>query len=131
MLRWLSRRRSWLYGWRRPAGSDWLWLGPLVILAGVPSRAWAPQEATLDANYLAAAALAIALCAIATESWFRGVVHGALMLDSKLQQVAGPWHISRAAAVSTALYATITVGASAMWMLASPAPIVSLAEEVV
>ena len=44
-------------------------------------------------------------------------------------QLAGPWHISRASAVSTALYATITVGASAMWMLASPAPILSLAEE--
>ena len=78
---WLSRRRSWLFGWRWPAGSDWLWLGPLVILAAVPSRAWAPQEATLDANYLAAAALAIALCAVATESWFRGVVHSLFVLD--------------------------------------------------
>ena len=52
-----------------------------------------------------------------------------LLLDSKVQHVAGPWHISRAAIVSTALYALVTLGASAMWILASPAPIVSLAEE--
>ncbi len=37
--------------------------------------------------------------------------------------------MSRAAIVSTALYALITLGASAMWILASPAPVVSLAEE--
>lgn len=129
VTRWLSQRRSWLFGWRRPAGRDWFWLGPLVVLAAVPARAWAPQAATLDASYLASAVLAIALCALATEGWFRGVVHGALMLDSKLQQVAGPWHVSRAAAVSTALYATITVAASSMWMLASPAPGVSFPEE--
>jgi hypothetical protein len=31
--------------------------------------------------------------------------------------------------VSTALYAFVTLGASAMWILASPAPLVSMAEE--
>ena len=114
--------------WRKPAGRDWLGLAPLVVLAAVPARAWVPQEATLDARFLAAAVGAIALCALATETWFRGVAHGVLLLDSKVQHVAGPWHVSRAAIVSTALYALITLGASAMWILASPAPIVSLAE---
>ncbi len=101
-----------------------------MIIAAVPARAWVPQEATLDSGYLAAALGAIALGALATETWFRGVAHGVLLLDSKLQRVAGPWHLSRAAVVSTALYALITLAASAMWMLASPAPIVSFAEEI-
>ena len=129
LARWLSGRRTWLYGWRRPAGRDWLGLAPLVVLAAVPLRAWVPQEATLDPRYLAAAVGAIALGALATEFWFRGVAHGVLLLDSRLQHVEGPWHLSRAALVSTALYAVVTLGASAMWILASPAPLVSMAEE--
>jgi hypothetical protein len=128
--RWLSQRRTWLYGWRRPAGRDWWRLAPLVVIAAVPLRAWVPQETTLDPSPLGAAIAAIALGAIASETWFRGLVHGVLLLDSKTQHVAGPWHVSRAAAVSTALYAVVTVALSSMWILASPAPIVSFAEEI-
>jgi len=126
----LSRRRTWLFGWRRPAGTDWLGLAPLAMLAAIPARAWVPQEATADASFLAAAGLAIALCALATETCFRGVAHGVLLLDSKLQHVAGPWQLSRAAVVSTALYVLLTTGLSAMWILASPAPWVPLGAEI-
>ena len=130
IARWSSQRRTWLYGWRRPAGRDWLGLAPLVILAAIPLRAWVPQEATLEPGYLGAALAAIALAALASETWFRGVAHGVLLLDSKIQHVGGPWHLSRAAVVSTVLYATVTVAVSTMWILASPAPIVSFAEEI-
>ena len=125
----VSRRRSWLYGWRRIAGVDWLWLLPLPLLAGLPARSWVPQEPIPDTTYGLAALAAIVVAAFATEFWFRGLVHGALLLDSAIQRVAGPWHLSLANVVSSVLYAAVSVGASLWWVLAQPAPLVSITQE--
>ena len=125
----VSRRRSWLYGWRRIAGVDWLWLLPLPLLAGLPARSWVPQEPIPDTTYGLAALAAIVVAAFATEFWFRGLVHGALLLDSAIQRVAGPWHLSLANVVSSVLYAAVSAGASLWWVLAQPAPLVSITQE--
>jgi hypothetical protein len=125
----VSRHRTWLYGWRRSAGSDWLWLLPLPLLAGIPARSWVPQEPVLDAQYLLAALGAIVLGALGTEFWFRGLVHGSLLLDSAVQRVSGPWHVSLAATVSSFQYAAVCAGASLWWVMAEPAPILETAPE--
>ena len=125
----VSRQRIWLYGWRRSAGSDWLWLLPLPLLAGIPARSWVPQEPILDAQYLFAALGAIVLGALGTEFWFRGFVHGSLLLDSAVQRVSGPWHVSLAATISSFLYAAVCAGASLWWVMAEPAPLLATALE--
>ena len=69
------------------------------------------------------------MAGFATEFWFRGLVHGSLLLDSAIQRVGGPWHISLANVVSSVLYAGVSVGASLWWVLAQPAPLVSITQE--
>jgi len=113
LLCWLfSGRRLWLYGWRRPAGADWLPLTLAAALAAVPMRVWFPQPASLDPGVIALSIGGVALAAVAAESWFRGLVHGLLQLDSRVQSPGGPWHISGAAWVSAGLYAATVVALS-------------------
>jgi hypothetical protein len=113
LLSWLfSGRRLWHYGWRRPAGTDWLPLALVAALAVVPARAWFPQPASLEPGPIVLAVGAVALAAIAAESWFRGLVHGLLQLDSRVQWTGGPWRLSRAAWLSAGLYALAVVALS-------------------
>jgi len=113
LLSWLfSGRRLWLYGWRRPAGASWLPLAFVAALAALPMRVWFPQPASLDSGAIALTVGGVALAAVAAESWFRGLVHGLLQLDSQVQSPAGPWRISGAAWVSAGLYAATVVALS-------------------
>jgi hypothetical protein len=119
LLSWLfSGRRLWLFGWRRPAGAGWLPLAILAALAALPARAWFPPPTSLEPGAIALAVGMIALGAVAVESWFRGLVHGLLQLDSRVQSPAGSWHISGAAWMSTGLYALGAVGLAlpAIWL---------------
>jgi hypothetical protein len=108
-----SGRRLWLFGFRRPAGSDWLPLALVAAVAALPARAWFPSPTAPDPASLAAAAGAVAATALALELWFRGLVHGSLQLDSRVQSVGGRWRISAAAWVSAGLYALASV---AIWL---------------
>jgi hypothetical protein len=113
LSRFYSGRRLWLFGFRRPAGGDWLPLALLAALAALPARAWFPAPTAPDLGALAAAAGTVALTALALELWFRGLVHGFLQLDSRVQSVGGRWRISGAAWVSAGLYA---LASAAVWL---------------
>ena len=124
-----SAHRAWLFGWRRPAGRDWLWLLPIPIIAALPNRTWVPQELQPGGEALAAAIGAIALAALASETWFRGLVHGMFIQEPGVQSVGGPWKISLANWVSSLLFAMVTTCASLFWVAAAPLPVLTLVEE--
>ena len=131
LLSWLfSGRRLWLYGWRRPAGADWLPLVLVAVLAAVPMRVWFPQPAALDPAAIALALAGVALVAVAAESWFRGLVHGLLQLDSRVQSPGGPWHVSEAAWASAGLYAATVVALSLPVIWTEPSRILPPAQEI-
>ncbi len=116
----LSGRRLWLFGLRRRAGGDWLLLAPLALVGAIPARAWVPGDLVFELRSLAYVGGVIALTAVALEFWFRGLVHGVVMLDSGAQSVGGRWFLSRAAFVSALLYSLVTVVASGAWIGATP-----------
>lgn len=104
----VSRGRSWLFGARRPAGKDWLWLllpavaGAAVLTpfdGSVTGRlsAFEPSDWGLMAG-------ALLLAAAAHETWFRGLVHGRLLSRFRTQRVGGRWFLSIPALNSALLY---------------------------
>jgi len=123
LIRRLSRGWTWLFGWRRPAAEDWLALVPLVLVGGAVGGVLVPPEIAFDAESLAAAAGAMLLAAVGLGLWFPGLVHGLLILESKVQSVRGRWFVSRPALVAGVLYAGVSVGASRLWNLGSPLPL--------
>ena len=120
LTRKLSRGWTWLFGWRTPAGRDWLALVPLVLLGGAAGAAWVPRQPAFDPPALAALAGSVIFAALALELCFRGLVHGLLVLDSPVQSVGGRWFLSRPVSASAVLYATATVIAS--WGLIAGPP---------
>jgi hypothetical protein len=124
LTRRFSSRRAWLFGFRRPAARGvWLPLGGVAALAALPARAWFPQELPLAPASLALGAGAAALAAIAVELWFRGVVHGLLLFDARLQSPDGPWRPSAATWVSALLYAAATLLLSLLPIELAPSPL--------
>jgi hypothetical protein len=102
----LSRGRSWLFGWRRPATFDW-WLPALLVpLTGAAGGTWTPP-APVDRElasiaWLIPTGLSVAL---ATELWFRGWMHGLLLTHGPVQSLRGRWFLSSATLGSGVLYA--------------------------
>lgn len=114
MTRRLSSGWTWLFGWRRAAGEDWLALVPLVILGGVLGGAWTPPEVAASGRPLWIAALAISLMALALELCFHGLLHGLLILDYRVQGVRSRWFVSVPVATTAILYTVTT--ALVMWI---------------
>jgi hypothetical protein len=100
-----SRRRPWAFGWRPPAKGGGWWLAPFAMLGAWPGAAWACARLGAGAPELLIDLSACALAIAAVEVWFRGLVHGLLVLDFPVQRPGGPWLLSRAALVSAAAYA--------------------------
>jgi hypothetical protein len=123
LARRFSSRRAWLFGLRRPATrAVWLPLGGVAALAALPARAWFPQEIPPAPASLALGAGAVALAAVAVELWFRGVVHGLLLFDARLQSPDGPWRLSAATWASALLYAAATLLLSLLPIELAPSP---------
>ncbi len=121
LTRKLSRGWTWLFGWRWPAGRDWLALVPLVVLGSAAGGAWVPRQLELEGPALAALAASMALAAIALELCFRGLVHGLLVLDSPVQTAGSRWFISRPVLASAVLYAIVTAVACRSLIAGPPA----------
>ena len=117
-----SGGRLWMFGWRRPAGRDWLYLVPLVIACSLAANPWVPRGLVLEPRSLAIAFGVASLMAIACEAWFRGAVHGWFLFQGPIQRVAGPWMISRAAAVSSFAYMLVTVAVAFSWNITAAEP---------
>ena len=120
LTRKLSRGWTWLFGWRRPAGRDWLALTPAVLIGAAAGGVWMPRLLAPDAESLAAAAGSMVVAAVALELCFRGLVHGLLILDSPVQTVGSRWFISAPAATAGALYALATAVVSRLWIAGPP-----------
>jgi len=132
LLAWRSsRRRMWLFGLRRPAPMPYAWLlGMGAAALAIPARAWFPLELSLDALPLAACVAAAVLAAIAVELWFRGVLHGVLQFDAKVQSPDGPWFISLACWTSAVVYAAATLLLSLPPIALSPSPLLAQPAEI-
>lgn len=120
LMRRCSHRKSWLFGWRRPAGHDWPWLLPAVLAGASLGGAWLPPHDLSSPAALSSVIGAVALSAVALEVWFRGFVHGIQVLDSPIQRIAGPWFLSQASVISAIGYAAVTWLASGILIAGSP-----------
>ncbi|MEM7354858.1 MAG: hypothetical protein AAF657_28880 [Acidobacteriota bacterium] len=120
LTRKLSRGWTWLFGWRQPAGRDWLLLLPVVLVGAAVGGAWVPQQQQLTPEPLAALLGATVLAALALELCFRGLVHGLLILDSPVQTVGSRWFVSGPVLAQAGLYALATVAASRYWIAGPP-----------
>ncbi len=116
LTRQVSRGWMWLYGWRRPAGIDWWFLVPLVLIGAVAGGAWIPAELPADRGALGVTVIASLLIALAVELGFRGLVHGLLILDHPVQTAGGRWFISRPNFYAAAFFAAATCGLSLLWI---------------
>ena len=111
-----------MFGWRRPAGHDWLYLAPVVMACSIPVNAWVPHQLALTPSSLAIGLGVATLAAVACESWFRGLVHGWFLFQGPIQKVAGPWMFSRAASVSTVYYMFICLTVALAWNITAAVP---------
>ncbi len=116
----ISRKRFWLFGWRRPAGKDWY---PLLLLAALGSGATLPAGLFSEMASWWSAGAALILLALALETGFRGLIHGTSMLDFRVQRVADPWILSVPVLLSALLYA---LAALAAWAIGFTQPLVGL-----
>jgi hypothetical protein len=107
ILRTASDRRPWVFGWRAAANGGGWWLSPLALLGALPVAVWVSARPIPDLRELLVAAAACALGVVAVEVWFRGVVHGFLVLDAPVQRPGGPWLLSRATLASAASYSVV------------------------
>ncbi len=117
-----SRGRIWFFGWRRPAGTDWLYLAPVAVACALPASVWVPRNVPLETNALLLAGGVVALAALACEAWFRGLIHGWFLFHGPVQRVAGAWFVSRATAISALFYAAACLAISISWTVTGPEP---------
>ncbi len=107
-----SRWRPWVFGWRMPAPGGWYLWAPVLIACALPLRGWLPQPLSpVLADFLAALGAGL-LAVTAAELWFRGLVHGLLSVDFRIQHPGGPRFVSRAAVVSAIAYAAVATAVS-------------------
>ena len=103
----ITRSRWWMLGWRSAATGGWWLLAPVVLLLAIPVRGLLPVPLGDAPLELAAGLAAAAGTAAAAELWFRGVVHGMLSLEHRVQHPGGPFFVSRAAWVSALAWAAV------------------------
>ncbi len=104
----LSRGWSWVFGWRAPAGFDWVALVPVALVAAVCGGSWVPPPGDSGPASQALLIGAVVLAAVATELCFRGLMHGAMVLENRVQRVRGRWFLSRPVVASAVFYAAVT-----------------------
>lgn len=101
-----ARKRYWTFGFRLPAGHDWLILLPAVILGGLLGGAWVSLNPISGSLISDRVFFALLVYPISAELLFRSLVHGILAQNSSIQHVAGRWFLSWPVLASSLLYAT-------------------------
>lgn len=103
-----SRKAPKLYGLCAPAGWDWLYLLPLGLFGGLLGGAWgyaalfAGKISLLEHSWKEFV-IALAFPA-AGEVLYRGLVHGALAQNFRIQKSGEEWFLSWPVSISTLLY---------------------------
>ncbi len=108
-----SRWRPWVFGWRMPAPGRWWVLAPALIACAILLRGWIPARLGATPAEFAVGLAAGLLVISAVELWFRGLVHGLLSLDFKVQHPGGPRFLSRAAVGSAFAYSAVATTVTA------------------
>lgn len=107
-----TRNALWVHYWRAPAGRLWLGLLPLAAVFVALGGAWIPKPFGVAPLALAASAATAFIAAFAIEAWFRGWVHGLILLSTRPRATGPrPW-LSPATLISSALYTLAALAAA-------------------
>jgi membrane protease YdiL (CAAX protease family) len=100
-----ARQVPGLYGWRSPAGLDWLTMLPAALIGAAAGGIWIPgsHQGLHKPDELTASALL--LLPVTVEIVFRGLILGNLAWRLPIQKSGGPWFVSWPVFISGALYA--------------------------
>jgi membrane protease YdiL (CAAX protease family) len=130
-----ARQAPGLYGWRAPAGLDWLTVLPAALIGAAAGGVWSPGslgpvQGLHNPNEFTASALLLLPATV--EILFRGIILGDLASRLPIQKSNGPWFVSWPASISGALYAlmflsflSFTTGQLQMshWFVSLPAAV--------
>ena len=100
-----ARQARGLYGWRSPAGLDWLTMLPAALIGAAAGGIWIPGSHQGQHNPNELTASALLLLPMTVETVFRGLILGDLAWRLPIQKSGGPWFVSWPAFISGALYA--------------------------
>ena len=95
----------WQFGIARPLGSSWWWLLPAVLICGFGGGLWLPILWQPQLQWLEQLLCYALIVPLATEVLFRGLLHGLLAKESRVQSSNGPWFLSWPVVGSACLYA--------------------------
>jgi len=121
LLTFTALGRPWQYGMAFPAGKDWLFILPAVLLFGWMGGIVPPIHGQVTLESLVHA---VVILPLAVEFLFRGVVHGMLAEKHRIQHSGSNWFLSWPNLVSSVLFA-LFVGYRAFVAGAEPAMILT------
>ena len=120
LTRELSRGWTWLFGWRWPGRLGGWPLLPTLLAGAVGGGLWVPVDVPVEPREIALGLGVLFLASFCAEVVFRGLVHGLLILDSRVQTIGGDWFLSRPTAASAVLYTAVTLGLVGSGLVATP-----------
>ena len=113
-----NHKWRWLFGWRRPVGTDWMILAPSVLISAIIGGVWVSDYNNVES--LMIPVIHIMVFSFALELTFRGMAYGMLILDFNVQRVSGHWFISFPAFITATLYAMTTFWANRLGFIHNP-----------
>lgn len=102
LLTFTAFQRPWQYGFAFPAGKDWWGALPIVILFAWMGGIVLPLN---PQNSLEELVHGVVVLPLAAEILFRGVIHGILAGEHRIQHSTSSWFLSWPTLVSSLLYA--------------------------
>ncbi len=101
----VSYYRPWQYGWGCPIGKRWWLIFPVALAAGMAGGVWAPAELAQSGDWAKILLLGMLGMPLTAELLFRGLSHGLLAQNARIQRDDTPWFVSWPAVGSALLYA--------------------------
>ncbi len=99
-----SRFRPWVFGFKLPAGTDWLILLPVLILGSLFGGVMVPRSLYFPAGMSDTVWVGLILMPLTMEILFRGILHGHLAGFFRTQRVQGPWFFSMPTLITSLVY---------------------------
>jgi hypothetical protein len=98
-------RKAWFFGVSLPLGKDWWLLLPIVMICGYLGGLWMPKQLLIRLGLFERLIYFVLMVPIALELLFRGIVHGILSRDAKIQYCESRWFLSWPTVGAAVLYA--------------------------